>query len=204
MLPMDLRTVLKSPIVYTSYQKLVGGYRARRKFVEDYLDLNPNQSLLDFGCGPGDILEFLPEVDYTGIDIDPIYIEKAKAKYGHRGEFICSKLEELDLPSGKAYDYVIATGVLHHMDDQECLSFIKWAKSILKPKGKLLTLDGCYIPNQNKISKFLIDKDRGNFVRSVDAYIALMSSQFDTVNQTIEESYFHIPYTLLIMSGESS
>lgn len=201
---MDLRTILKSPIVYTNYQKLVGGYRARRKFVEDYLDANSNDRILDFGCGPGDILEFLPDLDYTGIDIDPIYIQKAKDKYGTRGNFICSGLKNLDLSSLEPFDYVIATGVLHHMDDQECMAFIKWAKGILKPEGKLLTLDGCYISDQNKISKFLIDNDRGNFVRSVDEYTKLMSSQFEMVNQTIEESYFHIPYTLLIMSGETS
>ena len=33
----------------------------------------------------------------------------------------------------------------------KCTSFITWASSLLKPNGRLLTLDGCYIPNQNKM-----------------------------------------------------
>lgn len=199
----DFRTILKSPLIYSNYQKLVGGYRARRKFVENYLDLNPDQRLLDFGCGPGDILEFLPKLEYTGIDIDPNYIKKAQKTYGHRATFICSELSDVDFLPTEHFDIVIATGVLHHMTDKECNSFIKWAQSILKPNGKLLTLDGCYTPKQNKISKYLLDKDRGQYVRSEEHYINLMSKHFNQVTPQIEESYFHIPYTLLIMSAQN-
>jgi len=196
---MDLRNILKSPIVYTSYQKLVGGYRARRKFVEDYLNVQPQQKLLDFGCGPGDILEFLPEVNYTGVDLDPLYINKAQQKYGHRATFICSELKDLKLNDAGTYDFVIATGVLHHMSDAECSQFIKWASKMLKSSGRLLTLDGCYIPGQNRFSKFLIDNDRGQHVRTVESYKSLVSAFFSNINSQIEESYFHLPYTLLIM-----
>ncbi len=198
---MDLRNILKSPVLYSSYQKLVGGYRARRKFVEDYLNIRPEQKLLDFGCGPGDILQFLPEVNYTGIDIDPVYIEKARLKYGHRAHFICSNLKALKLDGRGTYDYVIATGVLHHMTDQECQLFLETAKTMLQPSGKLLTLDGCYIPNQNKIARFLLDQDRGAYVRNKDSYLELLQPYFNTVQCTLEESYFHIPYTSLIMEA---
>lgn len=197
---MDLRTVLKSPIIYTSYQKLVGGYRARKKFIEDYLNIGPTDKLLDFGCGPGDILQFLPKLNYTGVDIDPIYIEKANEKYGSRGRFICSELSKINLEHEEGtFDYVIATGVLHHMTNEECTSFIAWASSLLKPNGRLLTLDGCYIPNQNKISKYLMDKDRGEYVRTPEAYKELVSKGFINVKGNIEENYFYVPYTLLIM-----
>lgn len=200
---MNFRSLLNSPIVYTGFQKIVGGHRARRKFVEDYLDLNSNHRLLDFGCGPGDILEFLPKIEYTGIDIDPNYIKKAKKTYGHRATFICSELSDVDFLPTEHFDTVIATGVLHHMTDKECNAFIQWAQSILKPNGKLLTLDGCYIPKQNKISKYLLDKDRGQYVRSKKHYTHLMSKHFKQVTPQIEESYFHIPYTLLIMRAQN-
>jgi cyclopropane fatty-acyl-phospholipid synthase-like methyltransferase len=198
---MDLRNILKNPLLYSSYQKLVGGYRARRKFVEDHLHLKPTHKLLDFGCGPGDILEFLPEVNYTGIDIDPVYIERARLKYGHRARFECSTLKELHLEEKGSYDYVIATGVLHHMNDENCHSFLRFAQSALKPSGKIVTLDGCYIPDQNRVSKFLLDNDRGEYVRTPESYLTLLQPYFNPTRSVVEETYFHIPYTLFIMEG---
>lgn len=198
-LKLDPRQILKHPIIYTNYQKMVGGYRARRKFVEDYLPIKHGERLLDIGCGPGDILEFLPDVDYLGIDIDQDYIEKANNKYGKKASFQCTKIKDLKLEPLHTFDYVIATGVLHHLNTDESEQFFELAQRALKPNGKLLTLDGVYIENQNKISKFLLDNDRGQFIRTTEGYKELAVSRFRNIKTTIEEDYFHIPYTLLIM-----
>jgi len=196
----DPRKVLKHPIIYTNYQKLVGGYKARRRFVEDYVKVKPNDKILDIGCGPGDILDFLPEVNYTGIDLDANYIEKAKRKYGSRGHFICSGIEDLKLDQDSHFDIVIAAGVIHHLDNVQSKKLFSTAKKVLKPNGKFVSMDGCYIPNQNKISEYLLKKDRGEFVRTLPEYEVLANSSFDNVESQIEERYFNIPYTLIIMS----
>lgn len=197
----DLRKILQNPIIYTTYQKLVGGYRARRLFAEQHIKIEKGQRILDFGCGPGDILEFFPEVNYLGIDIDEDYIKKATNKYGDRASFQCSEINEVKLNEPNSFDFVIAAGVLHHLNDSECSEFFDLAKKALKPNGKLLTLDGVYIPNQNKISKYLLDKDRGEYVRTLEAYKVLTNTHFKNFKTTIEEHYFHIPYTLLIMEA---
>ena len=179
----------------------MGGYRARRLFAEQHIKIKKGQSILDFGCGPGDILEFFPDVDYLGIDIDAEYIRKAKSKYGDRASFICSELKDIKLNKPNSFDFVIASGVLHHMNDSECSNFFEFAKVALKPNGKLLTLDGVYIKNQNAVSKYLLDKDRGQYVRDEETYKKLIQNHFGHVITTIEENYFHIPYTLLIMEA---
>jgi SAM-dependent methyltransferase len=197
---LDPRAILNHPAIYTNYQKLVGGYNARKRFVEDYVKAKPNDKILDIGCGPGDILDFWPEVDYTGIDLDPSYIKKAQHKYGTRGKFICSGVEDLKLDLDSHFDIVIAAGVIHHLDAGQSKKLFDTAKAVLKADGKFVSLDGCYIPNQNKISEFLLKKDRGEFVRTLPEYETLAKSSFNNVESQIEERYFNIPYTLIIMS----
>ena len=86
---LDLRLFLKTPFVYNSYQYLVGGIKARRLFIKNHTNIKKGEKVLDIGCGPGDILEFLPEVDYTGFDVDKNYINTAKSKYTNH-KFQCA------------------------------------------------------------------------------------------------------------------
>lgn len=197
---LDPRRILQHPLAYTNYQKLVGGYKARRYFVEHHVKAEVDYKILDIGCGPGDILDFLPKVDYTGIDIDENYIAKAKTKYGSRGNFVCSAVEDLNMDSSVKFDIVIAAGVLHHLNNSQCSALFNMIKDHLKPNGRFVSMDGCFIPNQNKISEFLLKKDRGEFVRTQNEYESIAHSVFKSVNTVIEESYFNIPYTLIIMS----
>lgn len=72
------------------------------------------KSLLDFGCGKGDLLGFLRErgaaCSYTGLDIHPDLIALARRK--HPGaEFAAGDLEEQ--PLGRFFDVVVACGVFN-------------------------------------------------------------------------------------------
>ncbi|WP_303316221.1 class I SAM-dependent methyltransferase [Flavivirga abyssicola] len=195
----DPRYFLRIPFIYTTYQKLVGGYRARKLFVENMVRIKPNQKILDIGCGPGDILDFLPEVHYFGIDLDNNYIEKAKKKYQNRGTFICSGVTDFTLPELESFDIVIASGVLHHLNDEECIKLFEIAFAAIKPNGRVITYDGCYVENQNVISKAFLKLDRGKFVRTKIEYERLAKSCFPNVKSVIEEEYFRIPYTSIGM-----
>ena len=203
-LKLDPRKILSHPIVYTTYQKIVGGYRARKLFVQNNVKIKPGQKILDIGCGPGDILEFLPEVDYTGIDLDPSYIKQAKKKYGTKGHFKCAGVDDLDLIETHTYDIVISAGVLHHLTDDQCFNLFKIAVKALKPKGRFVSFDGCYISNQNKISKYFLQKDRGQFIRTQPEYERLAKTYFTNIDSTIDECYFYIPYTSIIMDCKNT
>ncbi|MUU79657.1 class I SAM-dependent methyltransferase [Winogradskyella endarachnes] len=203
-LNLDPRKVLSHPIVYTTYQKIVGGYRARKLFVENNVKIKPGQKILDIGCGPGDILEFLPDVDYTGIDLDENYIAQAKKKYGQKGHFKCAGVDGLDLKNNNTFDIVISAGVLHHLTDEQCFNLFKIAVKALKPNGRFISFDGCYIPNQNKISEYFLKKDRGQYVRNQAEYERLSKTYFNSVKSTIDESYFYIPYTSIIMDCKNN
>lgn len=73
-------------------------------------------SILDVGCGLGNLYDYLNErgynFEYTGIDILPEMIVRAKAKNAEP-EFICGNLFKEDLFNGKKFDIVYASGIFN-------------------------------------------------------------------------------------------
>ena len=196
--------ILKNPLVYWTYQRIVGGDSARQSFIDDFVKPKSDMKILDIGCGPGNILDFLPEVNYYGFDINPDYIKAAKKNYSDRGTFICSTVNDFIHSDYKDFDLAVCTGVLHHLDDNEAEQVFAIAKAALKPNGKLITFDGCYIPNQNRIAKLFLKLDRGKFVRTQEHYLKLANSHFTDIKSTIDEESFKIPYTSIIMECNNS
>lgn len=194
----DLRSILSITFIYDSYQKIVGGYKARRLFIEEHVDISPGQKMLDIGCGSGYVLDFLPDIEYFGYDLSQKYIKTAKKKYGNRGNFICAEVSKFNILNPGTYDYVIASGVLHHLSNEECKLLFETALIALKSNGKLITLDGCFVPNQNIISKFFLKLDRGEFIRNENEYIKLSKKSFKNVKSSINNNYFNIPYTCIV------
>lgn len=200
---LDPRQILQHPLIYTTYQKIVGGYRARKLFVDNDVKPQKGQQILDIGCGPGDILDFLNDVNYVGIDIDSDYISKAKQKYGHKGKFLKGTVDQINL-NGQKFDTVFSAGVLHHLTDKEVLDLLNFAKKHLKREGIFVSFDGVFIDNQNKISRYFLKKDRGQYIRTTKQYLSLAEQVFPNVTYSIDETYFRIPYTSIIIKCDLS
>jgi SAM-dependent methyltransferase len=87
---------------------------ARYKVLVNVGDLN-GASILDIGCGYGDLKAFLDQYfsdfDYIGIDQMPEFIAEAKARHGHcsRTTFCQTDFCTAELPH---VDYVFASGAL--------------------------------------------------------------------------------------------
>jgi len=79
---LDPRSILSFPSVYRLFQTLVGAHRCRIECVERYIRPKASDRVLDCGCGPGILVEYLPAVDYVGIDIDEKYIAAARRRKG--------------------------------------------------------------------------------------------------------------------------
>ncbi|OGX06021.1 MAG: hypothetical protein A3G87_08400 [Omnitrophica bacterium RIFCSPLOWO2_12_FULL_50_11] len=79
---MDPCKLLGVPAIYSFFRKFVGRDSVRRQYAEKYIRAQPGQRVLDIGCGTGDILDFLPDVDYVGFDMDPAYISAARQRHG--------------------------------------------------------------------------------------------------------------------------
>lgn len=74
------------------------------------------KKILDVGCGLGNLLEYINNlqlnVNYTGIDVLPEMIERAKAK-GLKGEFIYVDIFKSNPFKYKSFDIIYASGIFN-------------------------------------------------------------------------------------------
>ena len=110
--------ILSHHFLYSLFQKIMSGKSFRKRIVNKFITKS-NIKVLDIGCGPGEILDFLTEVDYFGYDINPNYINYAKIKYKNKGKFFCKKFTNRDIKKLPKFDHVLLLGILHHLNSQE-------------------------------------------------------------------------------------
>ncbi len=190
--------MLSSPLVYNSFQNLMGAQRGRREFAEIYIRPQPHQNVLDVGCGTSLILDHLPHANYWGFDISEDYIAFGRQRFGNRGQFFCKLLTPAEVKNLPSFDIVLALGLLHHLDDDAAADLLKLAHSALKPGGRLLTVDPTLTPKQNPIARFLVNRDRGQNVRAPEAYLQLVNQVFPHTQGMVVHRRW-IPYTHWIM-----
>jgi SAM-dependent methyltransferase len=192
-------SLLAVPAVYRLFGDVVvgGGYRV---YMAEYVKPVAGEKVLDIGCGAGDILEYLPEMDYLGFDVNPQYIDAAKKRFGPRGRFFNwdVRLTAIEEEEG-TFDLVLATGVVHHLDDERAFRLFQLAHKFLKPGGRLITYDGCYVDGQTRLSRWVVSRDRGRFVRPREAYLKLAGKLFQHVEPAVRHDLLRIPYTHLIL-----
>ena len=145
-------------------------------------------------------MENLPAVDYLGFDINPKYVEAAHKRFGRRGRFFCGDvgLTVIDKEAA-SFDLALATGVLHHLDDKHALSLFKLARAALKPGARLVTYDGCFVSGQPELARFVVSRDRGQYVRESAEYAKLAAQVFPHVKSFVRHDLLRIPYSHVIL-----
>jgi SAM-dependent methyltransferase len=194
-----LSNVLGAPSAYRIFTRLVGG-KVWRNYLDEYVKPVERERVLDIGCGPADILSYLPHVDYTGLDISPEYIAAAKTKFGSQGRFLCGDIGTVTIEREHGtFNLVLATGVLHHLDDERAVKLFELARVALAPGGRLVTYDGCFTDGQSQIARWLLKSDRGKHVRKTEDYQRLASHCFSRIQPSLRHDLLRVPYTHLIM-----
>lgn len=186
---------LSNPSVYSGFQRLLGAKRSRRRLVEEFLKVRPGERVLDVGCGPGDILEYLPTVDYVGIDWSPEYIAMARKRFGDRGRFEVADVGHLKLAEEDKFDIVLGAGLLHHLNDESASALMTRIAAVLNPDGRSIFIDPAWTSDQGVLARMIIANDRGQYVRNAEGYAELASQFFRNVSTHVRHDQLRVPYT---------
>jgi len=124
----------------------------RVKQILSFLKINENDTVIEIGCGVGDILSRLDKGILTGMDISQYILDIAKKKYKSI-KFINGNAENLPVEiSQNKYDKIICSEVLEHVENP--VNVLKEIKKISKDNSIIVIS----IPNEkliNQIKKVL-------------------------------------------------
>lgn len=140
-----------SRALWVAYGYLYDGLRAfypYQKLIQttvQWLDLQPDQTVLDLGCGTGNVLELCLQtagVQATGVDISRTMLQVARRKLNPALQDGHLQLHEANieqwlqqLPSGSV-DRIVSVNVFYALDDRDTV----WREAyrVLKPGGRMV------------------------------------------------------------------
>ena len=195
-----LQRWLEVPFLYNLFQDAIGGNALRRKFIQSHVRAKTGDKVIDIGCGPAQILPWLPDVEYLGLDVNRAYIASANRTHGDKGTFVVGDTKSLwDDLRFKDADIVIGLGILHHLDDDDAAHCVRFAHHALKQGGRFVALDACWVSNQGFLSRYIMSKDRGQNVRTEQRYRQLARNVFKHVNAWVDTKPLRIPYVVIVL-----
>ena len=118
------------------------GHSAMAAWGLHFLQTAPEAIVLDCGCGTGPMIAILsekyPKKHYTGLDLTPEMIEKAKQKNLTNAEFVVGDCENLPF-ADNSFDVVICTNSFHHYPNPQ--AFFDSVYRVLRKGGRLILRD---------------------------------------------------------------
>jgi SAM-dependent methyltransferase len=159
------------PRLWSLFQYVIGGTVDKRHLCLKHY--NEEESILEVGCSLGNISKVfvgLPEIAFTGLDIDPVVIDYAQKHFPNTDNytFVCQDLRIFAEETDNTYDYILFAGMCHHVGDQECLELLNVAaNTLLNENGKLIVVDPL-IPRDldSKFVHSFFKLEQGSFVRT--------------------------------------
>lgn len=125
----------------------VAGVRALHQRAVDLAGIAPGQTVVDVGCGTGNlsfaVLEARPDARVTGLDPDEHALRRAARKARRRGVSLTLVQGYADrIPAADAsLDHVVSSLALHHVDSEGRVAFAHDAFRALRPGGKATIVD---------------------------------------------------------------
>lgn len=171
--------VLEQPAVYRWWQAPF----AERKLapVRASGAIERARRVLDVGCGPGTNAQHFTRAEYVGIDINPAYVENARARYP--GTFVVADVTTYTAPDGERFDCILVNSLLHHIPNAEVARLLGHLATLLTDDGAIHILE-LVLPPRPSVARLLARLDRGEYARPVAEWELLCSAHFEPVQCT--------------------
>jgi SAM-dependent methyltransferase len=120
-----------------------GAYRRLLALFGELVRPRGGERCIDLGCGTGAFTKRLRSfgLELTGLDISPVNVQKANASAGPGERYVVGDMLATGLPDG-AFDIVVYSGVLHHVDDVESrVRVLAEGHRLLRPGGRVFAYD---------------------------------------------------------------
>ena len=194
---------LNVPFVYNAFSAAVGANALRRRLIQNHVGAKPGDKVIDVGCGSALALQWLPDVQYIGLDINPDCIAFARRTSGSKGTFVVGDARSVRAdPRFNDADIVMAIGTLHHLDDEDAAQCIQFAYDVLKTGGRFVSHDACWVPAQGALSRYIMSADRGRNIRTEQQYRQLAAKVFREVDTWVDTKPMRIPYVTVVVECE--
>jgi ubiquinone/menaquinone biosynthesis C-methylase UbiE len=132
--------------LYDPVVSFMGAARAREELIKQ-ASIQPNQRVLDLGCGTGTLVVLLkrkyPAAEIVGVDPDPKALQRAQKKVRRAGVAVQLDegfADELPYEAG-TFDRVLSSFMLHHLEEHEREKTLREVLRVLKPVGTFHLLD---------------------------------------------------------------
>ena len=165
---------LKSKIFYRLYQNIIRAKKNEYDFIKFIFEKNNSKiNVLDICCGDSYILKYISKYveNYTGLDNNKSYLKQSKKDYPNFKFHYLDIKKIKSLNAGKI-NFIFLNGAIHHFNDKIINDLLNYINKKF-PKAIFLSIDPLRA-NNNFINKFMINNDRGKFVRNKKQYKKIM------------------------------
>ncbi len=161
------------------------------------------ESLLDVGCGIGDLVAWLEgaglDMDYVGMDLTPMMVERAQERFPGRLFLQGCLLSAAEAQQGESqrFDWVLASGIFAHRRDQPEQYLRAMIKAMLARSEKGVAVNSLSLkaPHDHRWTLFHADPD---------ALLAWARDQDEVARAVLREDYDPNDFTLYLYRTKAS
>lgn len=173
-------TQTRFPTLWKIFQYSIGGTIDKRKLC--VLKYQGQERILEVGCSLGNIAKVfqkLPNIFYTGIDIDSVVISYAQKDFAtwNNFNFLSQDIHKFAQESQEKFDYILFAGIFHHIDDESCQSMLKIVTQLMKNRGIVVVVDPLLPkPQDNWFIHWFLNLEQGKYLRRESEMYRILSN----------------------------
>lgn len=163
-----------SPRAWLLAQNLIGGTPDKRRILKAHCQ--GKMRVVEVGCSVGNIARALidePVVEYLGLDVDEGALTYARRWYQDTPQFNFSTQTLQDVAkSGRKFDLICLTGVLHHVDRPVAEAMFAGAREVAAEGATLLVFDPIPLrPTDGVVYKVIHALEQGEYLRDLEMLV---------------------------------